>query len=239
MKRGLAIVFLVIILILPSVVVSNPVAAACTVEYVIIQPEVVQAPSGELFNVNIQIPSGFNTLIFDQGFQYLIFGTDVDQWQGEGTWYAICPDPVPVAIRIARGKVVWDMRLGEPVLLSGTPAEEPAQGETASALECGAESDVVQPASTVKLPDQRTRAFNVPLPLVFNALIFDGQEISGGPRILRIFGQTVTEWTYGSGSWWAVCGDPVEIATRMDQEAQSRGQPQALIWDMRTGVRLK
>ncbi len=96
---------------------------------------------------------------------------------------------------------------------------------------CGGESTIVKPEKIYKLLDGRLLVENVPIPPGCGSLIFDGQEISGGPHVFRIFGLPVSGVPIVAGTWYAIRADldPAEIAIRISKIGDE-------VWDMRPGV---
>lgn len=208
---------------------------ACVGESVIVYPQPLGWWGGQLW-VRVQMPPNCGSLIFDGqewpgGPSVLrIFGLPGDWAIVQGTWYAIRADlnPQEIALRIAGGRQVWDMRFGMPILLAG-PVSQPAPPPVPA---CTQESRITGPISSAKLGDGRQTVYNIDLVAGFNALIMDGQEYSGGPHVFRIFGSSVSSWTYAGATWWLICGDPIAVAQRMAQNSPGE------IWDMRTGTRI-
>lgn len=211
----------------------------CVGESVIVYPQPLGWWGGQLW-VRVPMPPNCGSLIFDgQEWPggpsvFRIFGLPGDWAIVQGTWYAIRADfdPQAVALRVAGGRQVWDMRFGAPVLLAGQIVPPMLVPPAPPGPVCAQESRMTGPLSSIRIGDGRQEVYNVDIVAGFNALIMDGQEYSGGPHVYRIFWSSVPRWTYSGATWWLICGDPIAIAHRINQTNPGE------IWDMRTGTRI-
>ncbi|MDO8551100.1 MAG: hypothetical protein Q7S03_00235 [bacterium] len=207
-------------------------AAACVEESVQVQPERLDPIDGtSFFAVNVPMPTGCGTLIFDGqerpdgGPVLRIFGLPVDKWGiVAGTWWAIRSDidPQSVALRIAKPSTsVEDMRLGGIKVLKA-PQAVPGV--------CSKESTVVTPTDLRTPSSGLQLALGVPIPGGYTSLLFDGQMPGSTTGSKVIFGSPIASpgWLYVTGTWYAICGDPVPIAKRI-------AAPTDEIHDMRQG----
>lgn len=112
---------------------SVPSGPSSCPESTMLSPQGEWQPDGRFAARDVVAPQGWAGIIFDGqlvrggNHNFLVYGPQVKELTYvQGTWYAICPDPVPVAKRIADEKEsrnkgmwiqVWDSRGPEAKLL--------------------------------------------------------------------------------------------------------------------------
>ncbi|MBI4100245.1 hypothetical protein HY439_00690 [Candidatus Microgenomates bacterium] len=136
---------------------------ACTQESTMITPQGEWQSDGTFIARDLVAPQGWSGIIFDGQLQrggphvFLVFLTHVvEQRYLQGTWYAVCPDPVQVAMRIADEKEdrnpglhiqVWDQRVSPPQLLKELPSTSTSPTATGSPAQSPA-ATATRPAAT-------------------------------------------------------------------------------------------
>lgn len=172
----------------------------------------------------------------------------------QGTWWASQCDPGPVATEMARARnarepglsiEVWEGREGRPRLVAtfGPPAPPPAPAAPAPAPAAPGVTAVCSEESRELVPllsqawDGRVRAVVFP-PVDFptSGIVFEGLPWRDSPVHIELHRPQAMEVVYHSGTFRAVCIDPMTIAQRLWEVHRIAGR-WTQVWDVRPSGR--